>query len=60
MGLLVLVQALELLWNLVEASDTALQLFNNRGLLEVIVRYDLVFVRQTSIMASCLSARPSS
>ena len=46
MGLLVLVQALELLWNLVEASDTALQLFNNRGLLEVTVR-------QTSAMTSC-------
>merc|ERR1719334_1538833 len=35
----ILVQALDLLWNLVEASSTALKLFNSQGMLEFVLRF---------------------
>jgi len=35
-----LIQALDLLWNLVEASNTALNIFNCSGLLDIVLRYN--------------------
>merc|ERR1719370_161478 len=50
-----LVQALDLLWNLVEASPTALQMFNERGLVEVVSRLASPDLHHPTLLQAALS-----
>merc|ERR1712130_209523 len=54
-----LVQALDLLWNLVEASPTALQMFNERGLVEVVSRLASPHLHNPSLLQAALSCLAS-
>ena len=54
-----LVQALDLLWNLVEASPTALQMFNDRGLAEVVSRLASPHLHHPSLLQAALSCLAS-
>jgi len=54
-----LVQALDLLWNLVEASPTALQMFNERGLVEVVSRLASPDLQHPSLLQAALSCLAS-
>ena len=54
-----LVQALDLLWNLVEASPTALQMFNERGLVEVVSRLASPELHHPSLLQAALSCLAS-
>merc|ERR1719273_1862561 len=54
-----LVQALDLLWNLVEASPTALQMFNERGLVEVVSRFASPELHHPSLLQAALSCLAS-
>ena len=54
-----LVQALDLLWNLVEASPTALQMFNERGLVEVVSRLASPHLHHPSLLQAALSCLAS-
>jgi len=54
-----LVQALDLLWNLVEASPTALQMFNERGLVEVVSRLASPNLHHPALLQAALSCLAS-
>merc|ERR1719464_345811 len=54
-----LVQALDLLWNLVEASPKALQMFNERGLVEVVSRLASPNLQHSSLLQAALSCLAS-
>jgi len=54
-----LVQALDLLWNLVEASPKALQMFNERGLVEVVSRLASPNLQNPSLLQAALSCLAS-
>merc|ERR1719370_2692816 len=54
-----LVQALDLLWNLVEASPTALQMFNERGLVEVVSRLASPDLHHSALLQAALSCLAS-
>merc|ERR1719220_1939 len=54
-----LVQALDLLWNLVEASPTALQMFNERGLVEVVSRLASPDLHHPALLQAALSCLAS-
>merc|ERR1719192_1834131 len=54
-----LVQALDLLWNLVEASPTALQMFNERGLVDVVSRLASPDLHHPALLQAALSCLAS-
>merc|ERR1719192_750125 len=54
-----LVQALDLLWNLVEASPTALQMFNERGLVGIVSRLASPDLHHPALLQAALSCLAS-